>query len=71
MTVCRCPVVQKCYSNHDYVQVSWLREDTMSILSAGLYTYISNTRFIARHLEDEDIWTLAIRQEEFIRLKKC
>jgi hypothetical protein len=42
----------------------------MSILSAGLYTYISNTRFIARHLEDEDIWTLAIRQEEFIRLKK-
>lgn len=42
--------------------VSWLREDTMSILSAGLYTYISNTRFIARHLEDEDIWSLAIRQ---------
>jgi hypothetical protein len=36
----------------------------MSILSAGLYTYISNTRFIARHLEEEDIWTLAIRQEK-------
>jgi hypothetical protein len=35
----------------------------MSILSAGMYTYISNTRFIARHLEEEDIWTLAIRQE--------
>ena len=44
--------------------MSWLREDTMSILSAGMYTYISNTRFVARHLEEEDIWTLAIRQEQ-------
>jgi hypothetical protein len=41
----------------------------MSILSAGLYTYISNTRFIARHLEEEDIWTLAIRQEKYRVIK--
>ena len=46
------------------MKVSWLKHDSMSILSAGLYTYTSNTRYLAKFSEMEDLWILFIRLVE-------
>jgi hypothetical protein len=36
------------------LQVSWLRCDTLNIISAGRYIYTSDQRFMASVLEDEE-----------------
>ena len=42
-------------------QVSWIREDRTQILAAGSYTYISDNRYTATHVSEEDTWTLVIK----------
>ena len=37
-----------------FSQVSWLRCDTLNIISAGRYIYTSDQRFMASVLEDEE-----------------
>jgi len=41
--------------------VSWIRHDNLHIISAGRYTYTSDTRFQAVHRDDSEEWVLKIR----------
>lgn len=41
--------------------VSWIRHENLHIISAGRYTYTSDTRFQAVHPDDSDEWVLKIR----------
>ena len=42
--------------------VSWLRQDSLHILSAGRYTYTSDQRYEAKHRQDIDTWALTIKK---------
>lgn len=44
--------------------VSWLRQDTLHILSAGHYTYVSDARYEAAYMKREDLWELRIKNVE-------
>ena len=52
------PIIQKLSFLY---QVSWIRGDRTQILAAGSYTYISDNRYTALHVSEEDTWTLVIR----------
>lgn len=41
--------------------VSWIRHDNLHIISAGRYTYTSDTRFQAVHRDESNEWVLKIR----------
>jgi len=42
--------------------VSWIQHDNLHIISAGRYTYTSDTRFQAVHHDASNDWTLKIRE---------
>lgn len=43
------------------MQVSWVRQKDLHILTVGRYTYTSDQRFTCIHLDDTDDWTLEIK----------
>lgn len=40
--------------------MSWIRQRDLSILSAGEFIFISDTRFRATHVENSEKWALHI-----------
>ncbi|XP_055946665.1 titin-like isoform X1 [Argiope bruennichi] len=43
------------------VQVSWVRQRDLHILTVGKYTYTSDQRFTSIHLDNSEVWTLEIK----------
>lgn len=43
------------------LQVSYVRQRDLHILTVGRYTYTSDQRFTCIHLDDSDDWTLEIK----------
>ncbi|KAG0417872.1 hypothetical protein HPB47_005317 [Ixodes persulcatus] len=43
------------------MQVSWVRQRDLHILTVGTYTYTSDQRFHSIHLEGSEDWTLEVR----------
>lgn len=41
--------------------VSWIRQDSLHILSAGRYTYTSDQRYLATHNKEMETWTITIK----------
>ena len=44
--------------------VSWLREDSLHLLTVGRYTYTSDLRYEATHLPHSTDWSLSIKSVE-------
>ena len=43
-------------------QVSWIRKESLHIISAGHYTYTSDPRFFAKHQLNSSEWNLRIQK---------
>lgn len=46
------------------VQVSWVRQADLHILTSGNYTYTSDQRFRAIHIAATNDWTLEVREAQ-------
>ena len=44
-----------------HIQVSWIRERDLRILTVGRYTYTSDLRFEALHTEGSSEWSVRIK----------
>lgn len=54
-------------------QVTWIRHRDVHILTVGEYTYTTDQRFLARHNQNTDEWTLVIKyvQERDAGIYEC
>ena len=55
------------------LQVTWIRHRDVHILTVGEYTYTTDQRFLARHNQNTDEWTLVIKyvQERDAGIYEC
>ena len=56
-----------------FLQVTWIRHRDVHILTVGEYTYTTDQRFLARHNQNTDEWTLVIKyvQERDAGIYEC
>ena len=56
-----------------FAQVTWIRHRDVHILTVGEYTYTTDQRFLARHNQNTDEWTLVIKyvQERDAGIYEC
>ena len=45
--------------------MSWLRADTLEIISSGLYTFARDKRYSVEYRQEESIWVLRITDVNF------